>query len=156
MQVERTNSKDLLIDSLPDGSKVIVDTRNEMVFALNAASGAAWDACSGPTTLSNVAENMRRSLDPRISEDFALAAILQLEEKKLVITSGASSRGTRRAMLATLSGIAVPLVVSLTMAEQRAYAQGVGSNTTTASTTAGTTKPTTTKPPTTTVSTTAQ
>jgi hypothetical protein len=129
MQVERTNSNDLLVDKLPDGSKVIVDPKNETVFALNPAAGAAWDACSGPTTLSKVAEDMQRSLDPRITEELALEAILQLQEKKLVTTSGAASAGTRRAMLATLSGIALPLVVSLTIAEQRAHAQVAGSGT---------------------------
>jgi len=120
MQIERMNSN-LLVDRLPDGSKVIVDPKNAMVFSLNATAGAAWDACSGPTTLSKVAEDMQRSLDPRVTEELALEAILQLREKKLVTTSGASG-GTRRAMLAALSGIALPLVVSLTMAEQRAQA----------------------------------
>jgi hypothetical protein len=127
MQVERANSNDQLVDKLPDGSRVIVDPKNETVFALNATAGAAWDACSGPTTLSKVAEDMQRSLDPRITEELALEALLQLQEQKLVTTTGSSSKATRREVFATLSGIAVPLVVSLTMAEQRAHAQSVGS-----------------------------
>ena len=127
MHVERTQSNELLVDKLPDGSRVIVDSRNETVFALNTTAGAAWDACSLPTTLSKVTEDMRRSLDPRISEELALEAILQLQEKNLVTTSGLSTMGTRRAVLATLTGMALPLVVSLTMAEQRAYAGGAGS-----------------------------
>jgi hypothetical protein len=60
MQVERTNPAILVENKLPDGSRVIVDSANETVFALNATSGAAWDACSMPTTLSRVAEDMRR------------------------------------------------------------------------------------------------
>jgi hypothetical protein len=127
MQVERTNSNDLLVDKLPDGSKVIVDPKNETVFALNATAGAAWDACSGPTTLSKVAEDMRRSFDAGITEELALEAILQLEERKLVTTSGSPSNATRRQVFATVGAIALPLVVSLTMAEQRAHAAGAGS-----------------------------
>jgi len=130
MQVERTNSNDLLVDKLPDGSKVIVDPKNETVFALNATAGAAWDACSGPTTISKVAEDMQRSFDPRITEELALESILQLQEQKLVTTSGSSSKVTRREFVAKLSAsaaIALPLVVSLTMAEQRAYAESAGS-----------------------------
>jgi hypothetical protein len=123
MQVERTNSNDLLIDKLPDGSKVIVDAQSETVFALNATAGAAWDACNRPTTLSQVTEDMQRSLDPRITEELALEAILQLQDRKLVTTSGSSSAATRRAMLTTLGGIALPLVACLTLAEQRAHAQ---------------------------------
>ncbi len=127
MQVKRTNSNDLQVDKLPDGSKVIVDHKNEMVFSLNATAGAAWDACSGPTTLSEVAEDMQRSLDPRITEDLALEAILQLQEKNLVTTSGSAPNATRRQIFATLGAIAIPVVVSLTMAEQRAHAEGISS-----------------------------
>jgi hypothetical protein len=127
MQVERTNADDLLVDKLPDGSKVIVDAKNETVFALNATAGAAWDACSRPTTLSELAEDMRRSFDPGITEELALEAILQLQDKNLVKTAGAFSNATRRQVFATAAAIALPLVVSLTMAEQRAHAQLAGS-----------------------------
>jgi hypothetical protein len=143
MQVQRI-SADLLVDKLPDGSKVIVDPKSETVFALNATAGAAWDALSSPTTLSKVAETMRRSFDPKITEDLALDAILQLQEQKLVTTSGgSSSKTTRRQAFATVGAIALPLVVCLTMAEQRAHAQTAGSG-------GGTTRggiPTTTPPP---------
>ena len=61
MRVERTNSDELLVDKLPDGSKFIVDPKNETVFALNATAGAAWDACGAPTTLSG-------ALDPPLSK----------------------------------------------------------------------------------------
>jgi len=129
MRVERTNSDELLVDKLPDGSKFIVDPKNETVFALNATAGAAWDACSAPTTLSAVAEDMRRSFDPRVTEELALEAIQQLQEQKLVSTSGAFLTTTRRAFVAKFSAgaIALPLVVALTMAQQRAHAQNAGS-----------------------------
>lgn len=122
MQVERTNPAILVENKLPDGSRVIVDSANETVFALNATSGAAWDACSMPTTLSRVAEDMRCSLDPAITEEFAEEAILQLQDKKLVNTSGPSSLASRRQFLASLSAVAVPLVVALTITDQRAHA----------------------------------
>jgi len=127
MQVERSNLGVLVDNKLPDGSRVIVDCANETVFALNATAGAAWDACSMPTSLSGVAEDMRRSLDPAITEEFAEEAILQLQDKKLVNTSGPFSQASRRQFLATLSAVAVPLVVSLSIAEQRAHAQTASS-----------------------------
>ncbi len=129
MQVERTNSNELSVDKLPDGSMVIVDRKSETVFALNTTAGAAWDACSHPTTLAKVTQDMRRSFDARITEELALEAILQLQHQKLIATSGSSPTATRRAILATMSSIALPLVVSLTIAEQRAYAGGANSGT---------------------------
>ncbi|WP_433967060.1 PqqD family protein [Tunturiibacter gelidiferens] len=108
MLVERTNSNALAVNPLPDGSKVIVDSENQRVFALNTTAGAAWDACITPATLSSVAENMRRSFDPAITEELAEEAILQLRKQKLVQTSGSSSQGTRRQFIATLGAIAVP------------------------------------------------
>jgi len=127
MQIERTNSDALVIDKLPDGSRVIIDTGNETVFALNATAGAAWDACSSPTTLSGVAEKMLNSFDPGTTEELAQEAILQLEDHNLVKTSGPSSQANRRQFIASLSAIALPLVVSLTMTDQRAYARSARS-----------------------------
>jgi hypothetical protein len=127
MQVERTNPGILVENKLPDGSRVIVDSANGTVFALNATAGAAWDACSMPTSLSGVAEDMRRSLDSTITEEFAEEAILQLQDKKLVNTSGPSSQATRRQFLTTLGAVAVPLVVSLTVTDQKVHAQNARS-----------------------------
>jgi hypothetical protein len=136
MQVERSHP-DLVTNKLPDGSTVILDPKNETVFALNATAGAAWDACSSPTNLSVVTERMQRSLDPKITEDLAEEAILQLQAKNLVTISG--GRRNRREFIATLGAAALPLIVSLPIAEQRAHAQKAASR--------GTTTPPTTNPP---------
>lgn len=122
MQIERTPLNTLVENPLPDGSRVIVDSGNETVFALNATAAAAWDACSDPTTLSGVTERLRSSFGPAITEELAEHAVLQLQEQKLVTTSEASSGPTRRKVLATLSAVAIPLVISMTMADQRAHA----------------------------------
>jgi Coenzyme PQQ synthesis protein D (PqqD) len=127
MQIERTNSNDLVVNGLPDGSRMIVDAKSEQVFALNATAGAAWDACSNPTTLHKVADDMRRSFGAEITDELAEQAILQLEEKNLVTVSGSSPKTTRRQALATLSAVALPLVVSMTLADQRAFAQSARS-----------------------------
>jgi hypothetical protein len=120
MQIERTN-KNLVVNGLPDGSKVIVDSKNEKVFALNATAGAAWDACSSQTTLSDVAADMRRN-NPAITDEVAEQAISQVKEKELVKTSGLLNNASRRQVLAGLTAVALPLVVSMTMTEQRAFA----------------------------------
>jgi hypothetical protein len=123
MQIERTKSNDLVVNGLPDGSRMIVDSKSEQVFALNATAGAAWDACSNPTTLSNVADHMRRSFGPEVTDELAEKAILQLQEKNLVTVSGSSPKTSRRQALGILGAVALPLVVSMTLADQRAFAQ---------------------------------
>jgi hypothetical protein len=122
MQIERTDSKNLVVNGLPDGSRVIVDSENEKVYALNATAGAAWDACTGKTTLSKVAEDMRRTCDPSITDELAQQSIQELQEKQLVKTAGLFPKASRRAVLAGLGAVALPLVVSMTMGQQRAMA----------------------------------
>jgi len=121
MQVERVNSESFVINCLPDGSRIFSDAKNETVFALNAAAGAAWDACSRPTTLAAVANEMRRAFDRHVTDDLAQEAVAQLREKKLVTTSEEVSSPARRRLIAGLSAAAIPLVVSLTLADQRAH-----------------------------------
>ena len=129
MQIERTD-QNLLVNGLPDGSKVIVDAKNEKVFALNATAGAAWDACGSQSTLSEVAADMRR-VNPAITDEVAEQAVLQLKEKELVKTSGFLNNASRRQVLAGLTAVALPLVVSMTMSEQRAFAAVANSTQTT-------------------------
>jgi hypothetical protein len=129
MQVERSNSDALVVNKLPDGSTVIVDAKNETVFALNATAGAAWDACSDPTTLSAITERMQHS-NPEITEELAEEAILKLQEQNLVKTSGAQPN--RRQFIARIgAAAALPLVVALPVTEQRAHAQRARSTPTT-------------------------
>ena len=123
MQVERVNSNDFVVHSMPDGSRVIRNSKNEMVFALNATAAAAWDACSSATTIAAVAEEMRRSFDPNVTDELAEACILQFQEKNLVRVSGSEPKATRREVLAGLSAVALPLVVALTLGQQKAHAK---------------------------------
>lgn len=123
MLVERAKVDALVVNSLPDGSRVIIDSENERVLAMNATAGAAWDACTVPTTLSAVTQSMQRSFHEEVNEELAEEAIQQLERQQLVRTSGVPSQATRRKFIHTLGALAVPLVVSLSVTEQKAYAK---------------------------------
>jgi hypothetical protein len=123
MQIERTSSDSLVVNKLPDGSRIIVNSGNETVYALNATAGAAWDACSEPATLPQVAERMQQSLEVTVTEEMAEMAVRQLEDNKLVSMPASAVKTTRRQMIGSLSAAAaLPLVAALTMSEQRAYA----------------------------------
>jgi hypothetical protein len=127
MTVERVNCGNLAINSLPDGSRIIRNSDDNTVLALNPTAAAAWDACASATTISNVAESMRHSFDANVTNELAEASILELQDKKLVTTSGSAFKATRRQILAGLGAVALPLVVSLTVGEQKAHAQQAGS-----------------------------
>ncbi len=127
MQVERENLDGLIVNQLPDGSRIFTDAKNETVYALNAAAGAAWDACRRPITVAGIAQEMRRNYDPHVTDELAQEAVTQLREKNLVTTSEELPSPTRRRLIAGLSAAAIPLVVSLTIADQRAHAALAGS-----------------------------
>ena len=112
---------------MPDGSRVVRNSKDETVFAMNATAAAAWDACSSATTVAGVADEMRRSFDPNVTDELAETCIFQFQEKNLVTISGASAKATRRQVLAGLGAVALPLVVSLTVGEQKAHAQHASS-----------------------------
>lgn len=127
MLVERVDSSKLSVNSMPDGSRIIRNEEDATVLALNATAAAAWDACSTATTVPAVAEQMRHSLNPGVTDELAEASLLELQDKKLVKISGSGFTATRRQVLAGLSAVALPLVVSLTIGEQKAHAQHAGS-----------------------------
>jgi hypothetical protein len=129
MLITRRNPESLIENRLPDGSRLLVDSPNERVIALNTTAGAAWDACGAPTTVSGVAEGMRRSLGQAVSDEVVHEAVAQLQEKNLITSATPlPAASSRRAFIAKLGVAAVPLVVAMTMTEQRAYAGMTGSS----------------------------
>lgn len=47
---------EILTDGLPDGSTVLYDPREEMVYAISATGAHVWDACDGSRELTELAE----------------------------------------------------------------------------------------------------
>jgi hypothetical protein len=129
VQIERGSNNNLVENQLPDGSRILVDSKSETVYALNATAGAAWDACGVPTNLDNVTNEMRYVLGNAITEELAQEAVLRLQEQKLVTTSMMAQQKSRREVLTTLGKVALPLVVAMTLTEQRAHASVARSGT---------------------------
>jgi hypothetical protein len=124
VQIERGPLNALVENQLPDGSRILVDNSSETVFALNATAGAAWNACSAPTNLSDLTKEMQRSFGPDVTEELAAEAILELQKRNLVTASLiAPKTTTRRAFVTTMGKVALPLVVAMTLTEQRAHAK---------------------------------
>jgi coenzyme PQQ synthesis protein D (PqqD) len=126
MKVERVNCGNFAINTMPDGSRIIRKS-DDTVLALNSTAAAAWDACTSATTIAEVAETMRRSFNPDVTNELAEASVMELQDKKLVTISGSEFKATRRQLLAGLGAVALPLVVSLTVGEQKAHAEHASS-----------------------------
>ena len=124
MQVERTNSNELSVNRAPYGSMVRTASirKSETVFALNTTAGAAWDACSHPTR-SRQSDRRNRCgarLMPGSLRNSRWRRFFSCTAQKLIATSGSSPTAMRPANSVMMSKIALPLVVSLTIAEQLA------------------------------------
>jgi hypothetical protein len=124
-------NQNLLIETLPDGSVAVFDAESRAVHSLNAGAAAALRACGQCTTLPAIAQAMSRELQAAVDEAAALEAIEQLEASGLVRCSGlretAASGRSRRSVLGVAAGAALPMVLTLTAAQQKAYAFGAGS-----------------------------
>lgn len=155
-KIERINSEAFVVAKLPDGSMALFHRETNTVYSLNTTATAAWEACSAPVEISGVVEAMRASLGAGVTEDIALESLVQLQRQGLLEINGMPSRSSRRTALATAAGILAPVVLAMTGAEQKAYADSAMSMTTTTpmpTTTAMHTTATTAAPPTTTVTT---
>jgi hypothetical protein len=148
IEVLRTSSE-LVAQTLPDGSTAIFEVPTKNVYSLNQSAAAAWEACASATTLRQIAAGMSKKLGIPVTDDLAHEAVSELAAVGLVkVTSGESLGASRRNMLKQVAGLAVPVVLVLTGAEQRAHAQVAGSQPalTTPPPTITTTHPLTTTP----------
>ena len=62
-QIGPRRRPEVLADRLPDGSAVLFDPREEMVYAISATGAHLWDACDGTRPLP--APLQRRRSDER-------------------------------------------------------------------------------------------
>jgi hypothetical protein len=130
----QTDSKHRIVEKLPDGSTAVFDAVSETLHSLNPPAAAAFDACKERTTLPQLVRAMGDVLPAPVTEELALVAIAELQQAGLVTAEDASQYdrlATRRGLLKA-AGFVLPAVLSLTAAEQRAYAISAGSGTTTA------------------------
>ncbi len=126
------------IEKLADGSTAIFDQRSKSVHSLNASAAAVWEACAKGATMSQLLAALTAHYGSPVSTETALHALAQLEAASLIEsdarTAAPVSGLDRRSILksiGTAGAVAIPVVLTLTGAEQRAYAQAAGSGVTT-------------------------
>lgn len=150
IEIARNGTSEFVAQALPDGSVALFEVATRNVYSLNASAAAAWEACGTATTLSRVAAAMSQRLNTPVTDDLAHHAVSELAAVGLVrITAPEEIATSRRTLLKQVAGVALPAVLVLTGAEQRAYAQGSNSGPIIVTTRPGTTAPGTTAPGTT-------
>ena len=129
LEIVRRVSSEFIVQTLPDGSAALFEVATKNVYSLNPSAAAAWEACASPAPVSQIAASMARRLGAPITEDLAHEAVAELVTAGLATVTASEGFGTsRRAMLKQVAGVALPVVLVLTGAQQKAHAQGSGSN----------------------------
>jgi len=157
----------IIAEKLADGSTAIFDQRSKSVHSLNPSATVVWEACAGGATLAQIAAALEALFGMPLKPGVCLEAIAQLRQAGLIetdepIPAGLLDHG-RRSVLRAAGTLAVPVVLTLTTAQQRVYATLASSGTTTeepatsttTTTTAAPTSTTTTAAPTSTTTTAA-
>jgi hypothetical protein len=128
LEVRQIRPNSFVTEKLPDGSTAVLDTATTTVHSLNLSAAAAFEACRETKTVPQLMQSMGEILGAPVTEEVALAAVSELDMAGLVSCSEPmpeGDRASRRSLLrsmGTAAAVAVPVVLSLTSAEQRAYA----------------------------------
>jgi PqqD family protein of HPr-rel-A system len=122
-------NQNLVIENLPDGSVAVFDAESGAVHALNAQAAAALRACGKGSALPAIALAMSRELQTRTDDAAALEALSQLDASGLVQCVGKekAAAGPSRRSIFGAAAAALPVVLTLTAAQQKAYARLAGS-----------------------------
>ncbi|HXP88792.1 MAG TPA: PqqD family protein [Bryobacteraceae bacterium] len=118
-------SGQLTIEKLPDGSTAILDQRTKNVHSLNASATVVWEACKGGATLAEVRRALELRAGAPVNEVIAQDALAQLHHVKLIEPDAAVPElrnAARRSALLRAAAIAVPVVLTLGLSEQREFA----------------------------------
>jgi hypothetical protein len=127
----------LSIERLSDGSTAIVDNRVKSVHSLNPSATLVWEACANGATAAQIGKAIEAKSGSPVDAEVVQLALAQLQRANLIeseapISAEAIDLG-RRSLLkraGAAGAIAIPVVLTLTAAEQRAYAfQSISSTT---------------------------
>jgi hypothetical protein len=104
------------------------DLTSKRVHSLNRMGAAVWDACADPASQPVILAAVQAKLGPSISEEAVWTTLESLQQANLVRLQEAETVSapvigqSRRSLVASLGSLAIPAVVTLTLAEQKAYA----------------------------------
>jgi len=127
----------LAVEKLSDGSTAIVDGRSKSVHSLNPSATLVWEACAPGATFAEIHAAVEDRTGAPVDADAIRQALAQLQRVTLI--EGPSTLPVesidlgRRSLLrraGAVGAFAIPVVLTLTAAEQKAYAFAAVSGTT--------------------------
>ena len=131
----RSTDDRFLAERLPDGSIAIFDSRTEAVHSLNPSAALVLETCEEPAAADQVAAVLREHTGCDAPAETALEVLARLEAAELIVRAPAAPAlvlPNRRDLLKRSAvALALPVILTLTGAEQRLYAQAAGSGFTT-------------------------
>jgi hypothetical protein len=129
----RLSDSHVVTERLADGSLAIFDSHHGTVHSLHPSAAAVWDCCVAPVTIPRILQILQDDGGVSVSADTVASALRELERAGLVQREEPegslfqSRRAALRQIAQASAATALPLVLTLTAAEQRVYAQGNGS-----------------------------
>jgi Coenzyme PQQ synthesis protein D (PqqD) len=125
----QSGMESLAAEKLSDGSTAIVDGRSNSVHSLNPTATLVWEACAKGATFARIQAAVESQTGGPVDPEIVRHALTQLERVNLIESAGGfpveSVDLGRRSMLqhvGAAGAIAIPVVLTLTAAEQKAYA----------------------------------
>ena len=125
----RSEMSSLTVEKLPDGSTAIVDNRSKSVHSLNPSATLVWEACAEEATFATIHAAVESHSRAAVDADAIRQALAQLQRVNLIegpaLLPADSVDLGRRSLLkraGAVGAFAIPVVLTLTAAEQKAYA----------------------------------
>ncbi len=119
-------SDQLTVENLPDGSTAILDQRSKNVHSLNSSASVVWNACKEGATLAQVRKALEAKVGAPVDETLAQSAIAQLHGANLIQSDAPVPAdliaAARRNTLIRAAMVAVPVVLTLALSQQKAMA----------------------------------
>jgi hypothetical protein len=119
----------LSVEKLQDGSTAIVDNRSKNVHSLNPSATLVWEACAEAATFAQIQAAVEARTGVPVDAEMIRQALAQLQRVNLIEGESTIQLDNvdfgRRSMLkraGAVGAIAIPVVLTLTAAEQKAYA----------------------------------
>jgi PqqD family protein of HPr-rel-A system len=129
----QSGTESLSIERLPDGSTAIVDNRSKSVHSLNPSATLVWEACAEGAAFAEIHAAVEQQAGVAVDAELIRQALAQLQRVNLIESPSALAPSAamdnvdlgRRSLLkraGAAGAFALPVVLTLTAAEQKAYA----------------------------------